>query len=98
MELGEPSVAITTASTGRFAMLSAVRGAAEGQTVSEGALAASLSPTKTPTLATVAPGAHSPIAGVVASASHEITPTPFIRCAGEGSTWIRAMLRTPDTL
>ena len=59
-------------------MLAALRGA-EGHVDCDGALAASLCPTKIPTLATSAPGAHLPIAGVVASAWQEITPTPFIR-------------------
>ena len=69
---------------------------AEGQAVCDGALAASLSPTKIPMLATFAPGCTFADCGV-AIASQVTTPTPLIRCADRGSTWIRATLCTPGT-
>ena len=48
--------------------------------------------------ATVAPGAHLPIAGVSASWSHETTPDEFHSGAWDGFWWTTVTPRTPGVL
>src|ERR1022692_3331204 len=48
--------------------------------------------------ATVAPGAHLPIAGVFASWSHATTPNEFLSGAWDGLWWTTVTLRTPGVV
>ena len=71
-------MATTTASTGRRARLATDRWA-DGQTVEDACeLCPGMFSRNQPIVATVAPGAHLPMAGVFASWSHATTPNPFI--------------------
>ena len=91
----DPFVATTTALMGRDASFVADR-FQEGQVVVDTlAVCPRIFERKYPTDAAVARGAHRPMAGVLASSSHETTPNDRSSCVWLGASWTTATPRTP---
>ncbi len=91
----DPFVATTTALTGRDASCVADR-FHEGQVVVDAlAVCPRTFERKYPTDATVARGAHRPMAGVLASSSHATTPNDRPACVWLGASWTNATPCTP---